>query len=1763
MPNRRPVVVIDPGHGGSEKIGGSSPNNAAGANGLLEKNLTLDIAQRMAGVLKDSARVLLTRNDDVNLSLTARADLARRNDAAIFLSLHFNGFKDQNVDGAETFVASRAGSASERLARHVLDHLVGVTRGANRGVKRADLGVLLPDRHLPQTAACLAEIAFLTNPAQARNLEDTAYRQRIAAALGEAILKCLSASPFSLQSLSFDHGNGHSDSRYLQPLDHYALGGSPTFDIRGSVGQGGANKPDDIFAVKQRLIELGYDWITPDKKMDAATIQAIRLFQSIVNDSKTLSGDGKIEVGKNTYKWLQAVNAPQWRKMPKGSAGEGFVNFEYDDENIHIYGTDWLADTIAGAGIHYRDNYLKSHPTAALLTVNDASLARGGNAPPHSEHQTGMDCDLRLPRTDGKTGGINIGKPAELLLFDRNSARAILQALKAQPLVSRLLFNDQTLIDEGLCKKSTPDHNHHIHVDISPPARGAAELNDMKHYHSGGRLYQGSYQDDIDYQSHTLDACGNSSAIAADQKYVEFGNTPIRSDRKNNKENVFLRWNNIPKGTCEIDVVVHFHGWNITGEKQFFDYAVRNSGLDLKDPGGKYVRQDRPTLCILPFGKNEPDYELKGEKKRHPGRYVFPVSSSEAGLRELINFSLDSLAKKGTFKLRRLILTAHSGGGAAVSKILALNKQPVDEVHLFDSTYGNQQSFIDWAEKKIKADSKLPASDLRTKGGALRVLYLPLYSEDGKPCVKSETAGGSEQIAGKLNEFTKQNSYLRICYRVEPVGIEHLDIPKTFGYQLLENVYANLTLPEKVSVHPCCKKDPKRCGVKEPIQQQSLGLEYDDDFFEMAAEAGTLGGVTAVAQAPPPAPPPAVSGWPLGVDLYSGNLIDAAGFQNLKSKGKVFAILKSSQGRQPDGRFQPDGKFREYFSDYYRFARESGMLRGSYHFFSNRRSASPVYGGSIAEQANTVLSLVKRLTPGDLAPALDLEDEPRNPANGKPMRAADGGRFPLDQGRQASEQGYRYRHIAANPDLGRAGRQELLTDIQDFLDRIETALGRTPMIYTSHMWSDSDMMNNPQVMSQYPLWTVYHGQPDLARITVGAWGNNWDFIQYAEQGGKWWGVNPYKEPGIDLAGLDFDAYKGTIYGLRGLADLGRASVALTPHGAFVAHSEVNEHIHLLYQGSPNAWTSADLMDGALPSLGGDPALLAAGSALHLYFRSDGRVVEAVRSSPSANWDATDLSSVARVPAVHDPRVVFANQQRFVVFSGDDDDWHLLTRNASGNWAVTHLLFEARRSVRTHIPPSSGQPNIYFVSSSPHPRIVGRAGALGHLFEVALGQTGWEATDLTAASKGPSGTPPAATYSPAIYQTATDTFIVYRAVRGQLWQIARNARTATNISAAASSRVPAAGHPACFVLDRRVHVVYRGVDRGIYELSFDGVTWRARSLPCQTPAASDPACTTDGRSALVAYRAVDGVVHVARFDGSAWTCGATVRSQPAAKPDVIATRGNPARPKRSTASAVELRLEDPREAKEKATNFRAIRCEANRQLKAQWEKVKQEMVRIATQEFQATWNNGTRQETEAAMKQIIRKYWRDGVLPGEALPAGLAIPAESWSAAFIAWVVKEAGGGDRFSRVHDEAKFRLNFRPQAHWRYVAPALINKTKLSQINPFWAYAIDAVTPQVGDIVVKSRGGSGLTLNQLATLTGKASDGQVGWLSHGDIVVQLDPEHNEIRIIGGNLGGTVQRTTVRLNASGFVQSTGGANNDHLAIVRINTGQYDLPECV
>jgi N-acetylmuramoyl-L-alanine amidase len=197
------TIVLDPGHGGEDQ-------GARSRGGLLEKQLTLDMARRLGALLEENGyRVLLTRRDDRFVPLDSRSAFSRANRADLFISVHFNSAQPSTEpSGAETYCLSHAGarytsSKSENLsksefqaqsgnrfdndnvilAHHVQQALVARTGAVERGVKRARFEVL-KDLDCP---AVLVECGFLSNQAEARRIAQAAYRQQIAAAIASGI----------------------------------------------------------------------------------------------------------------------------------------------------------------------------------------------------------------------------------------------------------------------------------------------------------------------------------------------------------------------------------------------------------------------------------------------------------------------------------------------------------------------------------------------------------------------------------------------------------------------------------------------------------------------------------------------------------------------------------------------------------------------------------------------------------------------------------------------------------------------------------------------------------------------------------------------------------------------------------------------------------------------------------------------------------------------------------------------------------------------------------------------------------------------------------------------------------------------------------------------------------------------------------------------------------------------------------------------------------------------------------------------------------------------------------------------------------------------------------------------------------------------------------------------------------------------------------------------------------------------------------------
>jgi len=210
-------VVLDPGHGGHD-VGTHGPS------GLYEKDLVLDISQRLATLIQDrlGSEVLLTRNDDTFVPLEGRTKIANDYKADLFLSIHANSSPVKSVTGVETYylnfttsrsaldVASRENAAtgssifdlkdvlekialrdkideSREFASRLQTSLYTLTKAGaatkNRGVKKAPFVVLIG----AQMPSVLAEIGFLTNASDEALMRKNEHRQKIAEALYKGI----------------------------------------------------------------------------------------------------------------------------------------------------------------------------------------------------------------------------------------------------------------------------------------------------------------------------------------------------------------------------------------------------------------------------------------------------------------------------------------------------------------------------------------------------------------------------------------------------------------------------------------------------------------------------------------------------------------------------------------------------------------------------------------------------------------------------------------------------------------------------------------------------------------------------------------------------------------------------------------------------------------------------------------------------------------------------------------------------------------------------------------------------------------------------------------------------------------------------------------------------------------------------------------------------------------------------------------------------------------------------------------------------------------------------------------------------------------------------------------------------------------------------------------------------------------------------------------------------------------------------------------
>ena len=194
------LVVLDPGHGGQD--------SGTMKGGMLEKDLALDVAHRTERFLQlQGVATLLTRTGDTYISLADRAAIANAQRNCVFISIHFDDATRPAATGVETYYAARqisnaprvaswfpffqqasaesANVESQSLAAFIQEALVTHTQAVNRGTTPQQFFVIANVRH----PAVLVEGGFLTNTDELNKLATGDYREQIAAAISDGVMR--------------------------------------------------------------------------------------------------------------------------------------------------------------------------------------------------------------------------------------------------------------------------------------------------------------------------------------------------------------------------------------------------------------------------------------------------------------------------------------------------------------------------------------------------------------------------------------------------------------------------------------------------------------------------------------------------------------------------------------------------------------------------------------------------------------------------------------------------------------------------------------------------------------------------------------------------------------------------------------------------------------------------------------------------------------------------------------------------------------------------------------------------------------------------------------------------------------------------------------------------------------------------------------------------------------------------------------------------------------------------------------------------------------------------------------------------------------------------------------------------------------------------------------------------------------------------------------------------------------------------------------
>ncbi|MFJ7936308.1 N-acetylmuramoyl-L-alanine amidase [Sporosarcina sp. NPDC096371] len=175
------TIIIDAGHGGKD-------DGSSGQRGTLEKDVTLKMAKEIQREFakKSDATVILTRDQDDSVTLGNRVELANKENADLFISIHFDAFTSNDVEGITTYYNKEE---DLRLATLIHSYLFNQDMGTrDRGVKLGDYFVLRENTQ----PSILLELGFISNKEDEKRIISQAFQTKASIAIVEGVIEYLS-----------------------------------------------------------------------------------------------------------------------------------------------------------------------------------------------------------------------------------------------------------------------------------------------------------------------------------------------------------------------------------------------------------------------------------------------------------------------------------------------------------------------------------------------------------------------------------------------------------------------------------------------------------------------------------------------------------------------------------------------------------------------------------------------------------------------------------------------------------------------------------------------------------------------------------------------------------------------------------------------------------------------------------------------------------------------------------------------------------------------------------------------------------------------------------------------------------------------------------------------------------------------------------------------------------------------------------------------------------------------------------------------------------------------------------------------------------------------------------------------------------------------------------------------------------------------------------------------------------------------------------